>query len=81
MSMLASAELHQKEFFWTWGFLISVIYNPGFGELFFFCVWGVLDKLRTGYGFVEARGDDFLYADCLSENTDTTDDQSGSRLL
>lgn len=33
---VASAELHQKEVFWTWGFLISAIYNPGFGEHFSF---------------------------------------------
>lgn len=62
--------------FWS---LLYIILDSGNSS--FFCVWGVLDKLRTGYGFVEARGDDFLYADCLSENTDTTDDQSGSRLL
>lgn len=33
---VASAELHQKKVFWMRGFLISAIYNPGFGEHFSF---------------------------------------------
>lgn len=43
---VAFTELHQKEVFWMWGFLISAIYNPGFGECFSF-FWEGSDKIRT----------------------------------
>lgn len=76
---VASAELHQKEFFWTWGFLISIIYNPGYRELFFFFLR--VRQIRNSLsGFVETRGDDLLCAHCFSESTDVASEQSHSRL-
>lgn len=64
---VASAELHQKEVFWTWGFLISAIYIilvSGNASLF---LGRVRQKKNSLPGFVETRGDDLLCADCVSE--------------
>lgn len=61
--------------FWS---LLYIILDLGSTSLF---LGGVRQNKNGLFGFVETRGDDLLCADCVSENADVTNEQSGSCLL
>lgn len=61
--------------FWS---LLYIILDLGSTSLF---LGGVRQNKNGLFGFVETRGDDLPCADCVSENADVTNEQSGSCLL